>query len=92
MQKRKKKARVKETLAAVLSSSFHIEIDRVRGGFSILVSGTKSINEFSPEEAVLKTNDGELIISGNNLQIAVYEGGAAEISGGVLSVRLGRKD
>ena len=88
MQNGKKKTVLKSLPSLVGSGSFHIEIDRCEGGFSVIVHGVSGISEFSHSLAVLSINRGSVIISGSDLSVAVYEGMAAEICGGVFDVRL----
>ena len=65
---------------------FRIEIDRKGRQISVLASGISSISEFSETRAILCSGEICVEISGKGLCIAVYEGGSAEVVGGVVNV------
>jgi hypothetical protein len=88
MQKKKKNTAFTRLALAFATPSFHVELDRVRGGFSVMVYGVLGISEFSPSRVVLILSDGEVVIEGEKLQLAVYEGNSAEVCGGVFDVGL----
>ena len=66
--------------------SFHTEIDRVRGGMSVCVSGVRTITDFSDECAAIRLAGITMRIIGTALSITVYENSTAEVVGKVSEV------
>ena len=67
-------------------NGFHIEVDKIFSGFSVLIYGVTSIRSFSTSEVQLRSGKSILMVSGSELTINVYEGYAVEISGKVDKV------
>lgn len=67
-------------------SPFHLEIDRVRGGISVLLGGIIGINDFSEERVELSSHGGRIVIRGKKLGASVYEQGNCEVRGRVEGV------
>ena len=67
-------------------SPFHLEIDRVRGGISVLCGGIIGINDFSEERIELSSHGGRIVIRGKSLGATVYEHGSCEVLGRVVGV------
>ena len=85
MTQRKEEAAM-EKIPMTPFSPFHLEIDRVRGGISVLLGGIIGINDFSEERVELSSHGGRIIIRGKKLGASVYEKGACEVKGRVEGV------
>ncbi|MBO5907307.1 MAG: YabP/YqfC family sporulation protein [Clostridia bacterium] len=67
-------------------SPFHIEVNRIKRGISLVASGVIGINDFGEDRAVLMTHGGRIIISGDRLTVLIYEHNTVEISGKISEV------
>ncbi len=85
---RKKTKKTKKTIEAIASavSLFHITVDRAAEGFVLSVCGVNSISEFSDECVLLELSFSRLKISGERLDLTVYEQSTVEIRGKINSV------
>lgn len=82
MQQKEKKTR----LPIAPLAPMRLEVDRVGGRLSALVSGVSAISEFSDTRAVLESAAYRVEISGKGLSVGVYEGNSVEIIGGIENV------
>ena len=76
----KKKKNAFKSITAV-TSSFHVEIDRVGRGMALLINGVNGVAEFSAQCVKLLTCGIQVIIRGEGLCITVYENKSVEIVG-----------
>ena len=67
-------------------SPFHIEINRIKRGISLIATDVIGINDFGEDRAVLMTHGGRIIISGERLTVMIYEHNTVEISGKISEV------
>lgn len=74
------RARMLRGVSAAVSP-FHIELDKVARGMSLLVCGVLGISEFSEKFVALTVKGMTVKISGVNLSMTVYESKTVEIVG-----------
>ena len=70
------------------SPPFHVEIDRIREGVSVLVTGVRGIRELTESTALLRLKGGFLRISGRDISATVYENKTVEVIGGVCGIEI----
>ena len=68
------------------ASPFHIEIDKCKGGVSLLASGVIKINAFSDENVHLSARGLDILAFGEGLCMTVYENKTVEIVGRIRKV------
>ena len=71
----------KEINRAEAGGNLHIEIDKIYGGISVLVSNVFSILDFNDTTALLKLKKGRVRVCGCGLSVSVYENRTVEICG-----------
>jgi len=68
------------------TSPFHIQIDKSKNGYSIIVSGVLRIEKFDEKEIKLKCRGFSITVRGTLLSLSLYENRCVEISGVTLGV------
>lgn len=84
----KNRTRLFRAVSAALSP-FHVEIDKVSGGTSVLIYGVLGINEFSESFVSVSVKDLSLGIFGEALCMTVYENKTVEIIGSITKLEYG---
>lgn len=67
--------------------SFFFSGERAGGGIRITVGAVVSVSELTKERILLVSHGGRIEISGERLELTVFEGRAVEITGTVRGVK-----
>ena len=69
-------------------AGFHVDIDTVRGGTSVCISGALGVSSFSSECVEVRTDFGSMTLIGGGLSILIYGRGRLEVAGRISEVRM----
>lgn len=89
MTEHNKRGKHKRGTGMLIAPPLLAEIRKAKGTASITISGIVSITDLSREEISLATHAGRVVLSGNSLTLAIFEGGVVEVSGRIEGVSLG---
>lgn len=68
-------------------ADFHVDVDTVREGYAVCITGALGICAFNSEFIELRIKTGKIGVSGSGLSLLLYENGRAEIMGKISEVK-----
>ena len=88
MTDKKAKRKKTESLLPLDLSGFHVDIDAIKSGMAVCITGASGVSSFSSECVEVRTASGSVLFVGSALSLVLYGKARLEIRGRISEVKL----